>query len=391
MKAIDYSCHSATEIAFVSTNSICQGLQVPTLWPLIFSTQHHISFSYTSFTWANLASYNAGVTVCIVGLSRADNRLKRMFTTENNGDVIETRVPNINAYLVAHDNVIVKTSSKPKSKLQSMQYGSKPADSGGLIIDPQEYLELKSIKSESIKFVRKFLGSNDSINGKHRYCLWIYEDHIKEAESIPYVKSRIEKVRKFRLESSKAITVKSADKSHAFQEIRQSGDEPLACIPIHSSETRPYLPFTLEKEGVIIANSAFALFNPKLWNLAIFGSKLHIVWIATVCGKIKEDYRFSNTLGWNTFPLPPTGLLKKHEADLTRTAEETLIARERHFPATIADLYAPDKMPEDLQRAHDRNDEVLERIYIGRRFKNDTERLEKLFELYTEMTAGERN
>ena len=389
MKAIDYSRHSPTEIAFVSTNSICQGLQVPTLWPLIFNAQHYISFSYTSFTWANLASYNAGVTVCIVGLSSADNRLRRLFTTEDNGDVNETRVVNINAYLVAHQDIIVNTSSGPKSNLQSMQYGSKPADGGGLIIDPSEYLELKATNSKAITFIRKFLGSQDSIKGKHRYCLWVKEDRLQEAKNIAFVKSRMDKVREFRLDSSKSTTVKSADRSHAFQEIRQSGDESLSCIPIHSSETRPYLPFTLERRGVIIANSAFALFNPKLWNLAIFGSKLHIVWIATVCGKIKEGYRFSNTLGWNTFPLPP--LTTKNKADLTACAEEILLARERHFPATIADLYAPDKMPEDLQRAHDRNDEVLERIYIGRRFKNDTERLETLFGLYTEMTGGGGN
>jgi hypothetical protein len=124
-----------------------------------------------------------------------------------------------------------------------------------------------------------------------------------------------------------------------------------------------------------------------LWNLAIICSKLHIVWIATVCGKMKTDYRYSNTLGWNTFPVP--ALTEQDKADLTRTAENILLSREAHFPATIADLYDPDAMPDDLRRAHDENDEVLERIYIGRRFRNDTERLEKLFDLYTKMTANQ--
>ncbi len=150
-----------------------------------------------------------------------------------------------------------------------------------------------------------------------------------------------------------------------------------------SSETRDYLPVGLLPRGTIITE-AFGVFNVPLWNMALIASRLHLVWIATVCGKMKTDFRYSNTLGWNTFPVPP--LTEKNKADLTRCAEDILLAREAHFPATIADLYDPEHMPEDLRRAHERNDETLERIYIGRRFRNDTERLEKLFDLYTKMT-----
>jgi len=131
-------------------------------------------------------------------------------------------------------------------------------------------------------------------------------------------------------------------------------------------------------------DAALALYDAPLWNMALIASRLHLVWIATVCGKLKTDFRYSNTLGWNTFPVPT--LTEKNKIDLNRCAEDILLARETHFPATIADLYNPTTMPENLRQAHERNDEVLERIYIGRRFKNDTERLEKLFELYTKMT-----
>ncbi len=134
----------------------------------------------------------------------------------------------------------------------------------------------------------------------------------------------------------------------------------------------------------IVSSLAFALYDAPLWNMALIASRLHLVWIATVCGKLKTDFRYSNTLGWNTFPVPT--LTEKNKADLTRCAEDILLAREAHFPKTIADLYAPEAMPADLRAAHERNDEVLERIYIGRRFRNDTERLERLFALYTEMT-----
>lgn len=137
---------------------------------------------------------------------------------------------------------------------------------------------------------------------------------------------------------------------------------------------------------VRISNLALAIYDAPLWNMALIVSRLHLVWIATVCGKLETRYRYSNTLGWNTFPVPT--LTEKNKEDLTRCAEDILLARENHSPATIADLYAPDTMPEDLRQAHERNDEVLERIYIGRRFKNDTERLEKLFEQYSKMTKN---
>jgi hypothetical protein len=156
-------------------------------------------------------------------------------------------------------------------------------------------------------------------------------------------------------------------------------------MPCVSSESRGFLPVGLLDDRTTVTNLAFALYDAPLWNMALIASRIHLVWIATVCGKLKTDYRYSNTLGWNTFPVPP--LTQKNKADLTRCAEDILLAREAHFPATIADLYAPDAMPENLRAAHEKNDEALERIYIGRRFKNDTERLEKLFEMYTKMTT----
>jgi hypothetical protein len=153
-----------------------------------------------------------------------------------------------------------------------------------------------------------------------------------------------------------------------------------------SSESREYLPVALFDNRTIVSNLAYALYDAPLWTLALIASKLHLAWIAAVCGKLETRYRYSNTLGWNTFPVPT--LTEKNKADLTHCAEDILLAREAHFPATIADLYDPENMPDDLREAHDRNDEVMERIYIGRRFRNETERLEKLFEFYTKMTAG---
>ncbi len=178
--------------------------------------------------------------------------------------------------------------------------------------------------------------------------------------------------------------MKVGSRPHRFVEIRSPNYTSAVIVPRVSSENRPYLPVGLLPKRSIITE-AFGFYDAPLWNMALIASRLHLVWIATVFGKLETRYRYSNTLGWNTFPVPL--LTEQNKADLTACAENILLAREAHFPATIADLYDPEAMPENLRHAHERNDEVLERIYIGRRFKNDTERLEKLFELYTKMTA----
>ncbi|MEA3010820.1 MAG: hypothetical protein QOJ91_2512, partial [Sphingomonadales bacterium] len=199
---------------------------------------------------------------------------------------------------------------------------------------------------------------------------------------------RLNIVSSARSRSTKPKTNAQASTPHRFAEVRHgksSNTYPLI-IPIHTSENRAALPVGALPQGAVVSNAAFGLYDADLWNVALIASRLHLVWIATVCGKLETRYRYSNTLGWNTFPVPKT-ITEGDKADLTRTAENILLAREAHFPATIADLYDPETMPDDLRRAHDENDEVLERIYIGRRFRNDTERLEKLFELYTKMTA----
>ncbi|WP_273444802.1 class I SAM-dependent DNA methyltransferase [Neolewinella agarilytica] len=385
MKAAEYGTHTKTVAAFVTTNSICQGQQVPMLWPLIFGTGHEIAFAHTSFKWANLASHNAGVTVIIVGISSESSARKFILSEERNGNTSKKETNYINAYLVPGTKVIVSTMSKPTGDKSVMEWGNKPTDGGNLFLDENEKTELLKASPEALKFVKRFMGAQEFIKGLQRYCIWIKDEDRREAESIARLKKRIDDVAKMRLASKAASTRKSAVFPHRFRQIQSVAKGYSLVVARVSSEGRDYLPIGLESKHVIIGDRNFALYDAPLWNLAIIASRLHWVWIGTVCVRMRTDFSYSNTLGWNTFPLPP--LTTKNKADLTRCAEDILLARERHFPATIADLYAPDKMPEDLKRAHDRNDEVLERIYIGRRFKNDTERLEKLFELYTEMTA----
>ena len=385
MKAADYGVHTPTSSAFVSTNSICQGQQVSILWPLVKQSKHEIFFANTSFKWANLASHNAGVTVVIVGISNRASAKKKLFSVSESGETVSREAANINAYLVDGPDVVVAKRSKPISNLAEMTFGSKPVDGGHLLLGPDEVSGLSLSRDAKERYIRAILGSDEFISGKSRYCIWVQDDEYVEASSWPRLKERFAGVRKMRLESTKVATQKGADWPYRFDERRQVGDESVIAVAAISSENRDYLPCGPLRDGTIISNKLFGLYNAPLWNMSLIASRLHWVWIGTVCVRMRTDFSYSNTLGWNTFPVPK--LTEKNREDLTRCAEDILLAREAHFPATIADLYDPEKMPANLRAAHDRNDETLERIYIGRRFKNDTERLEKLFDMYTKMTT----
>lgn len=385
MKAADYGTHTPCASAFVSTNSICQGQQVAILWPLVFASGHEIAFAHTSFKWANLASHNAGVTVAIVGLARPAPKVRRLFALNDAGETVAKEVDYINAYLVPGANVVVDKATRPLSGQSEMSFGNKPVDGGHLLLSRNEVAALHLTPEQQARFVRRIYGSAEFIRGLERYCLWIEDAALVEAQDIPAIAQRIEGVRQMRLASTDKSAREMAARAHQMREMNIGRTQTIV-MPGVSSESRPYLPVGLVDERSTVTNLAFALYDAPLWNMALIASRLHLVWIATVCGKLKTDFRYSNTLGWNTFPVP--FLTAQDKADLTRCAEDILLAREAHFPATIADLYDPETMPANLRHAHARNDEVLERIYIGRRFKNDTERLEKLFALYTQMMAA---
>jgi len=388
MKAADYGTLTNAAAAFVSTNSICQGEQVPIFRPLIFEPKHEIAFAHTSFKWANLASHNAGVTVVVVGIARNIKSERCLFQETDDSQVVEARVANINAYLVPAPNISLSPVRQTPPDRASMVWGNKPTCGGNLVLTTQEKIELIGDHQDASRFIKVYLGAAEFIRGLQRYCIWVTDDEIEAAENIPELNNRFEGVRAFRLASKAAETRRAAEENHRFRQIQAVAKEHTLIMPQVSSERREYLPVGLLPKNTIVSNLAFALYDAPLWNMALIASRLHLVWIATVCGKLETRYRYSNTLGWNTFPVPT--LTAQNKADLTRCAEDILLAREHYFPATIADMYDPDRMDSEfplVRAAHNRNDEVLERIYIGRHFKNDTERLEKLFDLYTKMTA----
>lgn len=385
-KAADYGLTSPAAAAFVATNSICQGQQVPILWPVIFAAGQLLSFAHTSFKWSNLAQNKAGVTVVIVGLSRAPPPARRIFSVGDDGAPTVKEVTNINAYLVPGADVALQPRASPLSELATMQFGNHPYYGGPLIFSSDEGRQLRGEVPASAKFIRPLYGSREFISGAPRACAWVRDEEASIAREIDALDTKFRAVETARKKATQDVTAQRlATTPWRFRD-QVMAKQHIIVVPRVSSESRLFLPVGVLSSEAIVQDQVLALYDAPLWNMAIIASRLHLVWIATVCGKLETRYRYSNTLGWNTFPVPK--LTENNKTDLTHAAERILLARESHFPATIADLYEPDAMPQNLKEAHEHNDELIERIYIGRRFKNDTERLEKLFDMYTKLTTG---
>ena len=380
----DYSQEVPNAVAgFVATNSVCQGQMASEVWPVAFSRGCEIRFARTSFKWSNLAAHNAGVTVVIVGLGKRVPGSKWLYQDDS---VRECTA--IGPYLLPDSAICVQKCNAPIGPQATMLFGNMPRDGGHLLVDAETAAQLQR-DAKAAPFIRHFVGSEELINGRQRYCIWISDDDVATAIKSTVIADRLALVAENRAQSQAASTRDFAGRPYRFVQIAGTADRTAIVVPRVSSESRDVLPVDFFSAQYIAADSTLALYDAPLWNLALIASKLHLVWIGTVCGKLETRYRYSNTLGWNTFPVPT--LTEQNKADLTRCAEEILLAREHYFPATIADMYDPERMDTEfplVREAHERNDEVLERIYIGRRFKNDTERLEKLFDLYTRMTAA---
>lgn len=374
-KAANYIRGHSARSALVATNSICQGQSVGALWPHILVGDVEIGFAHTSFKWRNNASANAAVVCVVVGLRNKSKERKRLFT----GD-IDAEVANINAYLLNGPDLFIHAESRSLFGLPYMEYGNKPTDDGNLIMDEAEKNELLAAYPEATRFVKKFMGSDEVVKGKLRYCLWVPDENAEEASAIPPLRERFDRVAAFRAASKAAQTRPAASFPHRFRQAQNWARSHAILIPSVSSERRPYLPVERVGADVISSNLNQALYDAPDWCIALIASKLHLVWIATVCGKLETRFRYSNTMGWNTFPVPH--FTQDQRDQLSSSARRILKTRYSHYPATIADLYDPDKMPDDLRQVHKENDDLLESMYIGRPFRNDTERLEKLFKLY---------
>ncbi|MBQ0019063.1 MAG: class I SAM-dependent DNA methyltransferase [Bacteroidales bacterium] len=394
-KKIDYICcwffkagqfiqrEQNNRFAFVSTNSICQGEQVALLWPPLFALGLRICFAYTSFKWVNNAKYNAGVTCVIVGLDAKKDSCT-LFTNAN-----AKKCEEINPYLISAKSCIVQNSNTPICSIPTMSKGSQPTDDGNLLLTDQEKVEILELYPQSHQFIKRFYGSSEFIKDETRYCIWIEEKDRDIAYSIPPFVSRFQKVQDIRLKSSKEQTREMAKYPYLFGEIRNKYSSKVI-VPSTSSERRPYIPIGYLNAEDVISNSAFAIYDAPLWLFGILTSRIHMDWVRAVGGRLKTDYRYSAGLCYNTFPFPAIGDTKK--AEIEEAATDILLTREPYLTMgkTLADLYDPDTMPDDLREAHQRLDTIVESCYPGAPFASDEARLECLFKLYEKMTSKDK-
>lgn len=377
IKAAEYCKNTNASFAFVTTNSISQGEQVPILWPVLYSKGLKINFAVTSFKWNNNAKYNAAVIVAIIGMSNHDDTPWLYY--EGN----KTKVKNINAYLMPLEDIIIEPKYSSISNLQSMIFGSKSSDGGFLILSKEEKEKIVEENPSIAKYIKRYVGADDSINGFDRFCIWVEDNEYEEARKIPELEKRFAGVRQMRLNSTKKQTKEYADFPYKFTEIRYE-DTPCLVIPRVSSERRRYIPFTFYSKGTVVDGSSQVVYNATLLTFAIVNSYMHNLWVKSVGGKLKTDYRYSTTLCYNTFPFPKlTTLDKKVLEDI---AQNILNIRDQNFDLTLGVMYNPETMPEELRQAHAELDLAVERIYRSEPFQSDEERLEHLFRLYSKMT-----
>jgi hypothetical protein len=350
------------------------------MWPSILYDSLEIGFAYTSFKWANAARHNAGVMCVVISLRNRSGEPKYLF-----GHTAKMTVRNINAYLLAAADIFIQEGRDPLSGLPPLRYGSFALDDGNFTLSQREFDQIVSESPQASAFLRSFIGAKELLQGDRRYCVWITASQYPEALRIPDLERRIEKVRMWRSHSDRATTAKLADVPYRFAEIRQP-DVAYWAFPTVSSERRNYLPIDRLQANVIASNQLYVIPDPDPCLFGLFSSRMHMVWIRAVGGRLKTDIRYSASLIYNSFPVPK--LKDPQKLMIERTVFEILDAREHHTDLTLAQMYDPDGMPGDLRNAHDELDEAIDRIYRKRPFGSDDDRLELLFDMYEAAVAG---
>ncbi len=411
-----------TRCAFVSTNSIAQGEQVGVLWNELFNRYHlKIHFAHRTFKWSNEARGKAAVHVVIIGFSNIDIKEKRIFEYQDiAGEPHEIRVGNINPYLVEGKDLILLKRRLPICSVPEISFGNMPNDDGNLLLDDNEKNEFVKNEPLSEKFIKPFVSAREFINAEKRWCLWLKDINPNELRDLPEVMSRIQKVKEYRLKSTREGTRKLADFPYLFGEIRQPVNN-FVLIPRHSSENRKYIPIGFFTKEYIVADSCNAIPNATMYHFGILTSAIHQTWIKYICGRIKSDYRYSNEIVYNNFPWPENPS-EKQKKEVEDAAQKVLDVRQTFMnpapkvtdpasriphrasetpqpasfasppaasppAASLADLYDTLTMPPALVKAHQELDKAVDLCYRPQPFPNETKRIEFLFELYDKYTA----
>lgn len=356
MRALEFIQATKIECAFVSTNSICQGEMVPVLWTKLLERKLIINFAYRTFVWTSEAKSNAAVHCVIIGFAVKSRAIKKLYEKDES-----KVVNNINPYLLAGENTIVYAQRKPFGEIPSMVYENKPADGGNLIIKESDYDDFVKREPEARKYIRKYIGAEEFLNGKDRYCLWLKGADPKELKNMPLVLERIKKCKEKRQNSVAAGIRKFAETPTVFAQITQPEGKEYIAVPAHSSSQREYIPLGFMNSETISSNALFIIPGGTIYQFGVLMSKVHNYWVRVTCGRIKSDYRYSKEIVYNCFPWPtPT---EKQKVRIEQTAQAILDARALYPNDSLADLYNDDLMPWELRKAHQENDRAVMDAY----------------------------
>ena len=368
-----------TPIGFVATNSITQGKQVSILWNILFSYGLNITFAYTSFVWDSKAQGVARVTVIILGMSKNLTSKKRLFSFDGK-KIVETNPKIIQPTLVGVDHVVsmVNNSTKSLNGLPEINFGTQPIDGGHYIFTDDTKREFLNNEPNAKKYFKLFIGAEELINGTSRWILILQNVPANELQKLPYVIKQMGKVREFRLNSVRKDTNKLADTPTKFNKTIIP-TKPFLVIPGHSSEKRKYIPIAYMKPPAIASNATFVIENADVALFGLLTSKMHMVWLKNIGGKLETRYRYSAGMVYNTFPVPNNyAVLKKH-------AQKILDIRNENEDTNLATLYNVLTMPPDLLNAHEVLDRAVEKLYRKKQFESDQTRLQFLLERYKTM------
>ena len=371
-----------SSFSFVSTNSLFQGTQVPLIWPIILENGGEIFFANKNFSWSNNAKNQAGVICTIVGVTKRTNRDKFIFTNDLN-----KKVKYINPYLVEGKSTFILNRTKALSNFPRLQIGNEAYDSGYFTLTDDQKIEFETLQPKVKSFLKPIVGSMELIRGIKRWCIWITDERLNEALEIDELKTRVESVRDFR-ENGGMNARSCAHRPHQFRWVNRAQKSQIV-LPVVSSERRKYIPMSFIDAETIIINSAQVIYDPEPYIFSVLNSVIHMCWVKFAGGKLKTDYRYNAGLCYNTFPFPKITNDQKYRIE--ESVKNILKSRANHSELTLAQMYDPDKMPDDLREAHHQNDLLIDSCYRAKPFGSDEERLEHLFKRYEKMIAAEQS
>ena len=387
-RAAQYIKNTKIKTGFVSTNSIIQGEQTGLLWNELLNNYNvKIHFAHTTFNWSNEAKGKAAVHCVIIGFANYDSKNKYLFEYDDiNGEPFQKKVKNINPYLIEANDLVVLKRKNPICNVSNISFGSMPNDGGNFLFTDEEKVNFLELEPKSANFFKPVISAREFLNGKKRWCLWLKDIKPNELRALKEVQNRIENVKNLRLSSNRLATQKLAAFPTLFGEIRQP-ESNYILVPRHSSENRKYIPMGFFSPEYIVSDSCLSIEKASLYDFGVLHSKMHMAWVKYTCGRLESRYRYSNEVVYNNYPWPIEINEKKGEK-VKKEAQNILDVRSEFTESCLADLYNPLTMPPSLVKAHQKLDKAVDLCYTSKVFKNESERVQHLFELYSQITIN---